>query len=124
MKGIEEVIPENLSKNQIRRLVEDALDTNSSNSEGKDMGKITEEQIKAIASILYNKIHKKEINMNDFPELKGTNIKIGAERLTKDLIRKMLFNNNDEVDEYQIDLTYTNLTRNNPNIKALSIEIL
>ena len=62
--------------------------------------------------------------MNDYPELKGINVRIGAERLTKDIIRKMLFNNNNEIDEFQIDLTYTNLTNNNPNIKALSIEIL
>ena len=122
MKGLEEVIAENLSKNQVRRLVEDALNTKISGD--KDMEKLTEEQIKAIASILYNKIHKKEINMNDFPELKGINVRIGAEKLTKDIIRKMLFNNNNEVDEFQIDLTYTNLTRNNNNIKALSIEIL
>ena len=123
MKGLEEVIAENLSKNQIRRLVEDALSTSNSGDD-KDTERMTEEQIKAIASILYNKIHKKEINMKDYPELKGINVRIGAERLTKDIIRKMLFNNNNEIDEFQIDLTYTNLTNNNPNIKALSIEIL
>ena len=119
MKGVEECIPENLKENEIHNLVKQALSGNV------EYNKITEEQAKAISSILYKKIHKKgSINMKDYPELEGVNIKVGSEKLTKELIRRMMFNNNQEIDEYQIDLTYSNLTKNNDDIKVLSIELL
>ncbi len=118
MKGVEECIPENLKENEIYDLVEQALSGN------KEYNKITKKQAKAISNILYKKIQKNKINMKDYPELNGLNVKVGSEKLTKDLIRKMMFNNDKNIDEYQIDLTYLNLTKNNDNIKVLSIELL
>jgi hypothetical protein len=133
MKGIEESIPENLSEENVYQLVEEALnyrivENDDDKSQSKDT--ITKAQVKAIASILYNKINKcdgnknnsDKINLKDYPELKGMNIKIEAQKLTKDIIRNMMFQNK-KVDECQIDLTYANLTRENDDIKALTIEI-
>ena len=116
MKGVEECFPEDLNEDDVYQLVENAL------NENKD--KINKEQAKAISSILFNKIHKKgKINIKDYPELKGINIKIGFEKLTREVIKNMMFNNK-KVDECQIDLTYANLTKDNDDIKALTIEIL
>ena len=116
MKGVEECFPEDLNEDDVYQLVENAL------NENKD--KINKEQTKAISSILFNKIHKKgKINIKDYPELKGINIKIGFEKLTREVIKNMMFNNK-KVDECQIDLTYANLTKDNDDIKALTIEIL
>lgn len=124
MKGIEESIPEDLNEDDIYQLVEEALNYKISDENSDPKKKVTKPQTKAIASILYNKIKNKtdKINIKDYPELKGMNIKIGAEKLTKDIIRNMMFLNK-KVDECQIDLTYANLTRENDDIKALTIEI-
>jgi len=124
MKGIEESIPEDLNEDDIYQLVEEALNYKTSDENSDPKKKVTKAQTKAIASILYNKIKNKtdKINIKDYPELKGMNIKIGAEKLTKDIIRNMMFLNK-KVDECQIDLTYANLTRENDDIKALTIEI-
>lgn len=119
MKGIEESIPEDLNEDDIYQLVEEALNYKISDENSDPKKKVTKPQTKAIASILYNKIKNKtdKINIKDYPELKGMNIKIGAEKLTKDIIRNMMFLNK-KVDECQIDLTYANLTRENDDIKA------
>ena len=118
MKGVEECFPEDLNEDDVYQLVENAL------NENKDLNKIKKEQVKAISSILYNKIHKKgKINIKDYPELEGINVKIGFEKLTREVIKNMMFNNK-KVDDCQIDLTYANLTKDNDNIKALTIEIV
>ena len=127
MKGVEEYIPEELSEDDILNLVEDAIHGNKVEGDKKEkeneLAKITTEQAKAISKILYNKIHKKEVNMKDFPELKGIKVRIAVEKLTKDVIRKMMFNEK-KVDDCQIDLTYLNLTKDNEDIKALTIELI
>lgn len=124
MKGIEECIPENLNEDDIYQLVEDSLYGNKSEDDSKDPNKLTKEQKKAISSILYNKIHNKgKINIEDYPMLDGMNIKIGYQKLTREVIRNMMFNNK-KVDDCQIDLTYANLTKDNDDIKALTIEIM
>ena len=123
MKGVEEYIPEDLNEEDVYNLVENALYGYNIKEDNKDIGEISKKQAKAISSILYNKIHKKEINMKDYPELKGLTVKIGVEKLTKDVIRKMMFNNKN-VDDCQIDLTYANLTKKDDDIKALTIELL
>jgi hypothetical protein len=124
MKGIEECIPENLNEDDIYQLVEDSLYGNKSEDDSKDPNKLTKEQKKAISSILYNKIHNKgKINIKDYPMLDGMNIKIGYQKLTREVIRNMMFNNK-KVDDCQIDLTYANLTKDNDDIKALTIEIM
>ena len=130
MKGVEESIPEELNEDDIYQLVEAALYDKLVEDKDQEEGKITKKQAKAIASILYNKINKcdgkknssDKINLKNYPELKGMNIKIEAKKLTKDIIRNMMFLNK-KVDECQIDLTYANLTRDNEDIKALTIEI-
>lgn len=125
MKGVEEYIPEELNEDDILNLVEDAIHGNRVEGEEKenDIAKITTEQAKAISKILYNKIHKKEVRMKDFPELKGLKVKIAVEKLTKDVIRKMMFNEK-KVDDCQVDLTYLNLTKDNEDIRALTIELI
>ena len=122
MKGVEEYIPEELNEEEVHNLVENAL-YEYNIKDKNDIGEVSKQQSKAISSILYNKIHKKEINMKDYPELKGLTVKIGVEKLTKDVIRKMMFNNK-KVDDCQIDLTYANLTKDNDDIRALTIELL
>lgn len=124
MKGIEECIPENLNEDDIYQLVEDSLYGNKSEDDSKDPNKLTKEQKKAISSILYNKIHNKgKMNIKDYPMLDGMNIKIGYQKLTREVIKNMMFNNK-KVDDCQIDLTYANLTKDNDDIKALTIEIM
>ena len=120
MKGVEDFIAEDLNEDEVYNLVEQAI---YSIKEKEETSKISKEQTKAIASILYKKIHKKGINMKDYPELKGIKVQIGIEKLTKEIIRKMMFNDI-KVDECHIDLTYANLTLENDDIKVLTIEIV
>ena len=132
MKGIEECFSEDLNEDEVFQLVEDALGENIVEDKKDQIpGTLTPDQAKAVAKIIHNKINKKSkdedekngvIDINNYPELKGVNIEIGVTDLTKDVIRNFLFNGQN-VDEYQIDLTYNNLTSSNSNLKALSIQI-
>ena len=132
MKGIEECFSEDLNEDEILQLVEDALGDNINYDNSVQIpGTITSNQAKAVAGILYKKINKKDkdeddksgdIDLKKYPELKGVNIKIGVSDLTKDVIKNIMFNGQ-KVDDCQIDLTYANLTKDNDNLKALSIQI-
>ena len=132
LQGIEECFSEDLDEDDILQLVGDALaDHIIEGCDEQIPGTVTFDQVRIIAKILYKKINKNngedekdgEINMKKYPELKGLNIRIGVTQLTKDVIKKMMFNGQ-KVDDCQIDLTYANLTKDNNNMKALSIEIL
>jgi len=132
LQGIEECFSEDLDEDDILQLVGDALaDHIIEGCDEQIPGTVTFDQVRVIAKILYKKINKNndedekngEINMKKYPELKGLNIRIGVSQLTKDVIKKMMFSGQ-KVDDCQIDLTYANLTKDNNNMKALSIEIL
>ena len=128
MDGVEELIPEDLTEDDIYQLVQDALGENIvEKEEDKVPGTITRKQARSIASLLYKKLRKKkgrhEIDISDYPDLKGLNIKIGAGQFTKDVIKNMMFND-ENVDEKEIDRAYTKLAKNANNIKALTIELL
>ena len=132
LQGIEECFSEDLDEDDILQLVGDALaDHIIEGCDEQIPGTVTFDQVRIISKILYKKINKNndedekngEINMKKYPELKGLNIRIGVSQLTKDVIKKMMFSGQ-KVDDCQIDLTYANLTKDNNNMKALSIEIL
>ena len=128
MDGIEDLFPEDLTEDDIYQLVEDALGENIvENEEDKIPGTITKLQAKSIAKILYKKLKKKkgkhDVDISDYPELKGVNVKIGAGQLTKDVIKNMMFNDND-IDEKQIDKAYRKLTKNASDVRALTIELI
>ena len=133
MKEIEECFSEDINQDEILALVEDALGDNIVEDENqKYPGTITSKQARAVANILYNKLNKNkneeddkngEIDLKNYKELKGVNIKIGVTNLTREVIKKYIYNGQN-VDDYQIDLTYNNLTKDNNNFfKALSIQI-
>ena len=128
MEGVEELIPEDLTEDDIYQLVQDALGENIvEKEEDKVPGTITRKQARSIASLLYKKLRKKkgrhEIDISDYPDLKGLNIKIGAGQFTKDVIKNMMFND-ENVDEKEIDRAYTKLAKNSNDLKALTIELL
>jgi len=128
MDGVEELIPEDLTEDDIYQLVQDALGENIvEKEEDKVPGTITRKQARSIASLLYKKLRKKkgrhEIDISDYPDLKGLNIKIGAGQFTKDVIKNMMFNDVN-VDEKELDKAYTKLTKNSNDVKALTIELL
>jgi hypothetical protein len=128
MDGIEDLFPEDLTEEDIYQLVEDALgDSIVENEENKVQGTITRAQARSVAKILYKKLKKKkgkyDIDISEYPELKGVNIKIGAGQLTKDVIKNMMFNE-DDIDENQIEKTYKKLTKNSNDVKALTIELI
>ena len=128
MDGIEDLFSEDLTEEDIYQLVEDALgDSIVENEENKVQGTITRAQARSVAKILYKKLKKKkgkyDIDISEYPELKGVNIKIGAGQLTKDVIKNMMFNE-DDIDENQIEKTYKKLTKNANDIKALTIELI
>ena len=128
MDGVEELIPEDLTEDDIYQLVQDALGENIvEKEEDKVPGTIMRKQARSIASLLYKKLRKKkgrhEIDISDYPDLKGLNIKIGAGQFTKDVIKNMMFND-ENVDEKEIDRAYTKLAKNSNDVKALTIELL
>ena len=128
MDGVEELIPEDLTEDDIYQLVEDALGDNIVENEGEKVpGTITRKQAKSVASVLYQKLKKKkgkhDIDISEYPELKGLNIKIGAGQLTKDVVKNMMFND-DNYDEKDLDKAYAKITKNTNDVKALTIELL
>ena len=128
MEGVEELIPEELTEDDIYQLVQDALGENIvEKEEDKVPGTITRKQARSIATLLYKKLRKKkgrhEIDISDYPELKGLNIRIGAGQFTKDVIKNMMFND-ENVDEREIDKTYAKLAKNSNDVKALTIELI
>ena len=128
MDGVEELIPEELTEDDIYQLVQDALGENIvEKEEDKVPGTITRKQARSIATLLYKKLRKKkgrhEIDISDYPELKGLNIRIGAGQFTKDVIKNMMFND-ENVDEKEIDKTYAKLAKNANDVKALTIELI
>ena len=128
MDGIEDLFPDDLTEDDIYQLVEDALgDCIVEDDSEKIPGTVTRKQAKSIAKILYNKLKKKkgkhDIDISEYPELKGVNVKIGAGQLTKDVIKNMVFNDND-IDENEIDKTYKKLTKNASDVRALTIELI
>ena len=128
MDGVEELIPEELTEDDIYQLVQDALGENIvEKEEDKVPGTITRKQARSIATLLYKKLRKKkgrhEIDISDYPELKGLNIRIGAGQFTKDVIKNMMFND-ENVDEREIDKTYAKLAKNSNDVKALTIELI
>ena len=128
MDGVEELIPEELTEDDIYQLVQDALGENIvEKEEDKVPGTITRKQARSIATLLYKKLRKKkgrhEIDISDYPELRGLNIRIGAGQFTKDVIKNMMFND-ENVDEREIDKTYAKLAKNANDVKALTIELI
>jgi hypothetical protein len=127
MDGVEELIPEELTEDDIYQLVQDALGENIvEKEEDKVPGTITRKQARSIATLLYKKLRKKkgrhEIDISEYPELRGLNIRIGAGQFTKDVIKNMMFND-ENVDEKEIDKTYAKLAKNS-DVKALTIELI
>jgi hypothetical protein len=128
MQGFDDCFPEDLTEEDVYKLVQDALnDKIVDDEENKEPGTINTKQAKAIANILYNKINKKDtdnkINLKKYPELKGVNCKVGVEKFTKDVVKKMMFQDK-KVDDKQIDKAYSKINKDNDEYKALTIEIL
>ena len=128
MQGFDDCFPEDLTEEDVYKLVQDALnDKIVDDEENKEPGTINTKQAKAIANILYNKINKKDtdnkINLKKYPELKGVNCKVGVEKFTKDVVKKMMFKDK-KVDDKQIDKAYSKINKDNDEYKALTIEIL
>ncbi len=131
MQGIEDYFPEDIVEDDLYQMVEESLKDNIIDEEktNSDNPKaITKKQVKVITSILYDRIkkgkndNKGEIDINKYPELKGKNIRIGVRQFTKDVVKEYIYNNQN-IDECQIDITYSNLTKDKEFINALTIEI-
>jgi len=128
MQGMDDCFTEDLTEEDVYKLVTDALNDKIIDDESKqEPGTINSKQAKAIANILYNKINKKDndnkINLKKYPELKGVNLKVGVEAFTKDVVKKMMFQDK-KVDAKEIDKTYSKINKDNEEYKALTIEIL
>ena len=125
MQNVEECFSEDLDEKDYLEMVKDALGENIVDDEkNQTPGTINTNQAIAIAKILYDKINKKndEIDFEKYPELKGVKVKIEAGNLTKSVVKNVIYNGK-KVDDNQIELTYKNLANDNDNIKALSITI-
>lgn len=128
MDGVEDLIPEELTEEDIYQLVQDALaDSIVEKEEDKVPGTITRKQARSISSLLYKKLKNKKgkhnIDISDYPELEGLNIKIGAGQLTKDVVKNMMFND-EQYDQSDIDKTYAKFTKKTNDVKALTIELI
>ena len=131
MQGIEDYFPEDIAEDDLYQMVEESLKDNIIDEEktiSDNPKAITKKQVKVITSILYDRIkkgkndNKGEIDIKKYPELKGKNIKIGVRQFTKDVVKEYIYNNQN-IDECQIDITYSNLTKDKEFINALTIEI-
>ena len=129
MKGIENFLPEDINEDQVYQLIEESLkESIEEEKKGKkrEPGTITKKQAKVIASIIYDRIKKgktEEININKYPELKGLDIKIGITKLTKDVVKDYIYDEQ-KVDDKKINSEYKELTKNNEDVNALTIQIL
>lgn len=128
MKGIENFLPEDINEDQVYELIEASLkESIQEEKKGKrEPGTITPKQAKVISSIIYDRIKKgktEDINIKKYPELKGLDIKIGIQKLTKDVVKDYIFDD-EKVDDKKINSEYKELTKNNDDVNALTIQIL
>ena len=129
MQGIENFLPEDINEDQLNQLIEESLKESiveEKKGKKREPGTITKKQAKVIASIIYERIQKgktEDINIDNYPELKGLEIKIGIKRLTKDVVKDYIFDE-EKVDDSEINSEYKKLTKNNEDVNALTIQIL
>lgn len=136
LENIQEYFPDDVSENAINDLVLDALNENiSEKNKKKKSGKtISKEQANAIASIVYERVQKgkkdkkeedeiyTQIDMEQYPILKGVKVKIGLSELNKDAVKNMLYEGKEE-DEKELENTLKNLKSTNGKCQALMIEL-
>ena len=136
VQNLKEFFPEDISKEEIRTMVLNALSDNMVQSP-KDYipGKnLTKEQCDALADIVYNRVKNNEDDdeekeENQFKEekykiLEDVKVKIGMSDLNKNIARKVFFRNKEEVEDEELERAIANISQGNENVKVLIIELL
>ena len=136
VQNLKEFFPEDISKEEIRTMVLNALSDNMvQNPKDYIPGKnLTKEQCDALADIVYNRVKNNEDDdeekeENQFKEekykiLEDVKVKIGMSDLNKNIARKVFFRNKEEVEDEELERAIANISQGNENVKVLIIELL
>lgn len=138
VQNLKEFFPEDISKEEIRTMVINALSDNIVNNDKYIPGKnITKEQSEKLVEIVYNKIknndddyyeneNKKEYDFKSekYKILEDLKIKIGMSDLNKNITKKLFYKDKENVNDEDLERTMKNLCQGNENVKILIIEML
>ena len=127
LENVKEYLPENISKEDIKGMVYNALGNSIVNNKSEYIkGKnLTKDQVEGIVDALFKLVSNNENSeKKDFEDerLNDVKIKIGFYDADKENVRKFMFRGKNPSDE-EVEKTYNNLTSNgSENVKLLAIE--
>ena len=136
VQNLKEYFPEEISKEEIRCMVMNALSGYIVNNKKNFVaGKtVTREQSEAIANLVFEKVKSDQNSqIEEYDEDNLTNeknllddlkIKVCMSDLTSDVVKKIFFKNKENVPPEEVSKTIQNVSQGSENVKVLTIELL
>ena len=136
VQNLKEYFPEEISKEEIRCMVMNALSGYIVNNKKNFVaGKtVTREQSEAIANLVFEKVKSDQNSqIEEYDEDNLTNeknllddlkIKVCMSDLTSDVVKKIFFKNKENIPPEEVSRTIQNVSQGSENVKVLTIELL
>ena len=136
VQNLKEYFPEEISKEEIRCMVMNALSGYIVNNKKNFVaGKtVTREQSEAIANLVFEKVKSDQNSqIEEYDEDNLTNeknllddlkIKVCMSDLTSDVVKKIFFKNKENIPPEEVSKTIQNVSQGSENVKVLTIELL
>ena len=126
-ENVFEFLPEDISKEEIKNMVYNSLGNSIVDDKLKYIkGKnLTKEQVKCIIDILYMNVIHENNSENNYGEILGdAKIKIRMCDINKENVKNIIFKNNKNPDDEDVDEMLNQLTSSSENMKLFVIELL
>ena len=135
VENVRKRLPKDINKDMIYELVANSLEGsivdekgNTTDKQGNKM--VTQEQVKAIAEVVYDKLVDGDNNNNNNARkrkkrssiINGLNVRVGLRKLTPSLLKKTCFKGQN-VTKMQIDNALKNISQGEDNVRILTVEI-
>jgi hypothetical protein len=134
VENVRKHLPKDINEDMIYELVANSLEGsivdekgNTTDKQGNKM--VTQEQVKAIAEVVYDKLIDDDNNNNNARRRKkrssiinGLNVRVGLRKLTPSLVKKTCFKGQN-VTKMQIDNALKNISQGEDNVRILTVEI-
>ena len=135
VENVRKHLPKDINEDMIYELVANSLEGsivdekgNTTDKQGNKM--VTQEQVKAIAEVVYDKLVDGDNNNNNNARrrkkrssiINGLNVRVGLRKLTPSLLKKTCFKGQN-VTKMQIDNALKNISQGEDNVRILTVEI-
>lgn len=135
VENVRKHLPKDINEDMIYELVANSLEGsivdekgNTTDKQGNKM--VTQEQVKAIAEVVYDKLIDGDNNNNNNARrrkkrssiINGLNVRVGLRKLTPSLVKKTCFKGQN-VTKMQIDNALKNISQGEDNVRILTVEI-